>query len=84
VFGQQKLIEFNFRSLENEMDVERQLKHVWMVWKNVKKKNRKSDENNGNKNCCNVNILTSSAASALGDNFSLGTLKNDFVALIYK
>jgi hypothetical protein len=59
-----------------------------MVWKNVKK-NRKSDENNGNKNFCNVNILTSSglsasAASGLGDNFSLGTLKNDFVALIYK
>jgi hypothetical protein len=28
--------------------------------------------------------LSASAASALGDNFSLGTLKNDFAALIYK
>jgi hypothetical protein len=28
--------------------------------------------------------LCASAASGLGDNFSLGTLKNDFAALIYK
>jgi hypothetical protein len=28
--------------------------------------------------------LSVSAASGLGDNFSLGTLKNDFAALIYK
>jgi hypothetical protein len=28
--------------------------------------------------------LSASAASGLGDNFSLGTLKNDFEALIYK
>jgi hypothetical protein len=29
-------------------------------------------------------VCPASAASDLGDNFSLGTLKNDFAALIYE
>jgi hypothetical protein len=32
----------------------------------------------------NILEIAASTASDLGNNFSLGTLKNDFVALIYK